>query len=609
MKRFERIPFHQVQITGGFWHERQKINREVTVQAVYNRFSDTHRFEALACKWHEGMPNRPHFFWDSDVAKWMEGVAYLLMEQRDERLERLVDHAVEDIIRNQDELGYFNSHFLVTRQDERFKKRNDHELYCAGHLIEAACAYHQATGKDAFLNAMIRYADYIYDTFYVYQTAAFTVCGHPEIELALVKLADATGNAKYLELSRFFVDMRGNNQKDRPIADWCNHYYDQSHMPLKQQETAEGHSVRALYIYSAMADIAARYQDEEYLFACEKLFDNITQKRMYITGATGSTHIGEAFTVDYDLPNKTAYAETCASIALALFARRMLALRPEAKYADAIERVMYNGALAGVSLDGKSFFYENPLEIDPRFANVNTSTNQKQHMPIMQRMEVFGCSCCPPNIVRFISSIADTFYSMADDTLYVHQYARSDAQIGGASIHQETDYPSDGAIRLTFSGGTLRRAALRIPGWCQQFELNVPYELKNGYAYADLPADGVIELKLDMAVQLMESHACVQENANRVAVMRGPVVYCLEGVDNGECLRSLSVRENSAFEQINLDPGIPALRTLGVRKTGQQALYARYCSSYEPAQLTFIPYYAYANRGVTEMTVWVHVLP
>lgn len=609
MKHYERIPFHQVHITGGFWRHRQQINRDTTVQAVYNRFSDTHRFEALACKWHEGMPDRPHIFWDSDVAKWMEGVAYLLMEKRDEHLEKLVDHAVEDIIRNQDELGYFNSHFLVTRQNDRFKVRNDHELYCAGHLIEAACAYHQATGKDAFLNAMIRYADYIYNTFYVYQTAAYTVCGHPEIELALVKLADTTGNAKYLELSKFFLDMRGNNQKDKPIVDDCTLYYDQSHMPLKQQETAEGHSVRALYIYSAMADIAARYQDEDYLHACEKLFDNITQKRMYITGATGSTHIGEAFTVDYDLPNKTAYAETCASIALALFARRMLAIKPEAKYADAIERVMYNGALAGVSLDGKSFFYENPLEIDPRFANVNTSTTKKQHMPIMQRVEVFGCSCCPPNIIRFIASMADTFYAAADDTLYVHQYAQSSAQIGGASIQQETAYPSDGEIRLIISGGTFQKAALRIPGWCDQFILNVPYELKDGYAYAEIPSDGVLELKLDMPVQLMESHLCVQENANRVALMRGPVVYCLEGVDNGECLRSLSLKPGRPFVLKDMGFGLPAVCTLGVRKTGQHALYARFNASYEPAPLTFIPYYAYANRGVTEMTVWVHVLP
>ena len=609
MKHYERIPFHQVQITGGFWHSRQQINRETTVQAVYNRFSDTHRFEALACSWHEGMPDRPHIFWDSDVAKWMEGAACLLMEKRDEHLEKLVDHAVADIIRNQDEMGYFNSHFLVTRQDDRFKIRSDHELYCAGHLIEAACAYYQATGKDAFLNAMIRYADYIYDTFYVYQTAAFTVCGHPEIELALVKLADTTGNAKYLELSKFFVDMRGNNQKDKPIADRYNSYYDQSHMPLKQQETAEGHSVRALYIYSAMADIADRCQDEDYLHACEKLFDNITQKRMYITGATGSTHIGEAFTVDYDLPNKTAYAETCASIALALFARRMLAMKPEAKYADAIERVMYNGALAGVSLDGKSFFYENPLEIDPRFANVNTSTTQKQHMPIMQRVEVFGCSCCPPNIIRFIASMADSFYGTADDTLYVHQYAQSSAQVGGACIQQETAYPSDGVIRLTVSGGAFQTAALRIPGWCEHFALNVPYELKDGYAYAAIPADGVIELKLDMPVQLMESHLCVQDNANRVAVMRGPVVYCLEGVDNGECLRSLSLKMGRQFMLKDMGFGIPAITTLGMRKSGQDALYARYNARYEPAQLTLIPYYAYANRGVTEMTVWVHVLP
>ncbi len=609
MKHYERVPFDQVHITGGFWHERQRINREATVKAVYNRFSDTHRFSALACSWHEGMPNRPHIFWDSDVAKWMEGVAYILKEQRDEQLEKLMDHAIADIVRNQDEQGYFNSHFLVTRQDERFKIRNAHELYCAGHLMEAACAYYAATGKDALLNAMIRYADYIYDTFYVYRTAAFTTGGHPEIELALVKLADTTGNPKYLELSKFFVDMRGNNQKDRAIADFCNLYYDQSHKPLREQETAEGHSVRALYIYSALADIADRYQDETCLAACEKLFDNITQKRMYITGATGSSHIGEAFTVDYDLPNDTAYAETCASIALALFGRRMLAMKPEAKYADAIERVMYNGALAGVSLDGKSFFYENPLEIDPRFANVNTSTTQKQHRPIMQRVEVFGCSCCPPNLIRFIASIADSFYGTTDDTLFVHQYAPSTAQIQGAQIVQDTAYPADGAVKFSISGGAFQKVAVRIPGWCEAFSLNLPYELRDGYAYMQLPADGVIELRLDMPVVLMESHACVQNNAGRVAVMRGPVVYCLEAVDNGEHLRSLFLREGSAFTLEERGFGVPVLHAQGVRKAGQTALYARYRASYEPAELTLIPYFAYANRGVSEMTVWVGILP
>ncbi len=603
MNHYERIPSDKVRITGGFWQARQQINRENTVQAVYDRFSDTHRFEALACQWHEGMPDQPHVYWDSDVAKWMEGVAYLLMEERNEHLEKLVDHAVADIVAHQDELGYFNSHYLVCEQQDRFRFRNNHELYCAGHLMEAACAYYKATGKDAFLNAMVRYADYIDDCFRVYQTAAFTTSGHPEIELALVKLYETTGNPKYLNLSKFFLDKRGNNGKDFDIAEFCNHYYDQSHKPLREQFTAEGHSVRALYIYAAMADIAEKYGDQDYLNACEKLFDNIVEKRMYITGATGSTHIGEAFTVDYDLPNKTAYAETCASIALALFGRRMLSMKADAKYADAVERVMYNGALSGVSLDGRSFFYENPMEIDPRFANVNTSTKQKQHMPIMQRVEVFSCSCCPPNIVRFIASMADTFYTVSEDTLFVHQYAQSTSEFA----EQQTAYPCDGVIRLTVTGK--QKAALRIPGWCHHFTLNVPYELKDGYAYADVPEDSVIELVLDMPVERMEANACVQDNANRVAVMRGPVVYCMEAVDNGTALRSLSLLESSPFTVEASEFGVPVLKTQGVRKVGQPALYSRYRSAYESAELTFIPYFAYANRGVSEMAIWTHILP
>ena len=611
MANYNSVGFEHVRITGGFWKKRQEINRDVTADAVYRRFQDTGRFAALACAWREGMPDRPHYFWDSDVAKWIEGAAYILEAGRDEELERRCDEAIADITAHQDETGYFNSYFLSVAPDARFTDREKHELYCAGHLIEAAVAYAHATDKDALLRAMIRYADYIYRVFYIERSAAFDAGGHPEIELALVRLYDATGERKYLELARHFLDQRGRSGRDGPIAPFANMRYDQSHRPLLEQETPEGHAVRALYIYSAMADIASRMDDPAYFQAASRLFEHIVARRMYITGATGSTHIGEAFTVDYHLPNSTAYAETCASIALALFARRMMETEADAIYADTIERAMYNGALAGVSLDGKAFFYENPLEIDPAFADVNTSTEEKQHMPIMQRKAVFDCSCCPPNILRFIASIAQSFYTVSDQdgTVFVHQYAQSTADLGIGRLTQETDYPADGRITLRIEGG-IRRVALRIPLWCRTFTLSVPYKMTDDYVYMDVPESGEIVLDIPMEVQLIEANAAVQNNAWRVAVMRGPVVYCAEGIDNGEKLRSLSLVAGAAFTQEPCELfGLPVLRTRGLRRTGPMGLYARYHREYEEAEITLIPYYAFANRGESEMNVWLHILP
>ncbi len=607
MEHYHDLSFRSVRLTGGFWKARQELNRCVTADAVYDRFAETHRFEALACDPDPSPECSPHIYWDSDIAKWIEGAAYIIASEPNPHLEALCDAAIADIITNQEETGYFNSYYLVKDKEKRFSDRNCHELYCAGHLFEAACAYYEATGKNAFLNAMCRYADYLYDVFYVKGGASFVVCGHPEIELALVKLARTTGKQAYLDFAKFFVDMRGNNPKDRPLGDGILRTLDQSDRPLKEQTEAEGHAVRAHYIYSGMADIAREFDDEAYFAACERIFDSIVERRMYITGGTGSLHIGEAFTVDYHLPNQTAYAETCASIALGLFARRMLQLKVDAKYADAVERVMYNGALSGVSLDGKAFFYENPLEIDPARHDVNQATTAQIHLPIMQRVAVFNCSCCPPNILRFIASIAENFYTYTDDTVFVHQYAESTAQVDGCTVVQQTAYPCDGKVTLTFTGAR-ESIALRIPGWCEQFTVSEPYTLRDGYAYLTLPEDGKVTLCLDMPVRLVEADPHVQENAGRVAVMRGPVVYCAESVDNGELLRSLSLVEGNPFTLLpESEFGVPALQTTGLRKPCGNALYRTYQSNFEPAEIKLIPYFAFANRGISEMLVWMDV--
>lgn len=607
MKKYQSVNYRNICINGGFWKNRQDINAKTTAQAVYNRFSDSHRFEALDCKWKEGMNYTPHIFWDSDVAKWLEGAAYIIAKTGEAHLEKLCDNAIDMIVANQDKDGYFNSHFLVMEQERRFKDRNCHELYCAGHLIEAACAYYEATGKDKFLNAMCKFADYIYDVFYEYQTASFTTCGHPEIELALVKLYDTTGNEKYLKLSKFFLDQHGNNEKDKTIVSgFTNEYYSQDQLPLILQRTAEGHSVRAMYLYSAMADIAKHYDNKEYMEACEAIFENVVTKKMYITGGIGSTNIGEAFTTDYFLPNSGSYTETCAAIALALFGKRMQLVSNDSKYADIVERVIFNGFLSGVSLDGKSFFYENPLEIDPYFANVNTATKQKRHVPIMQRVELFDCSCCPPNVLRFIASIAELLYTYDETTLYVHQFMESDAAIAGTTVTQTTAYPADGTVKITVSGDSFAKIAVRIPGWCSSFTASAAYTLKNGYAF--FAATDEITISFQMDVVLYEANSHVQNNAGRVAVARGPVIYCLEEVDNGKHLRSLLLNSKAQFTvEDNAEYHVPVLLTQGMRKKETNNLYQVLSSQYETVSLRFIPYFAFANRGVSEMLVWIPV--
>ena len=599
----DNIRFTDINITGGFWKEKQAMAVNTTAKAVYDRFAETHRFSALECKWKEGEPNRPHIFWDSDVAKWIEGVAYMLEKQELPELEAICDEAIANIINNADENGYFNSHFLVTEQDKRFTFRSHHELYCAGHLIEAAIAYDKATGKGDLLKLMCKYADYIERIFKIEDSAAFRTPGHPELELALVKLYRYTGEKRYLELSKYFIDERGCNDKDKAVLDIFNLLYTQDEVPMRERETMEGHCVRALYLYAAAVDIAEEYGDKELLAACKRVFDNIEKKRLYITGSVGSTHIGEAFTPDYHLPARTAYTETCAAISLAMFSGRMARLLHEGKYADMVERAIYNGVLSGISMDGRGFFYENPLEIDPDFNSVNPSTVEQERYPITQRVEVFDCSCCPPNMVRFIPSIADYMYSTSGDTLYVHQYMDSVCE-NFAKLTMKTNYPADGIIHI--SGHTdMTKIALRIPGWCKHFELNADYTLEKGYAYIDVTGGVDITLKLDMPVMLINPNRRIHDYAGRVAVQRGPVVYCIEGVDNGKDLRAMAIDPKGEFSLGENEFILPNLMTKGFRPAENDELYYDSQEAYEEVALKFIPYYAFANRGESEMQVWV----
>lgn len=599
----KQISFSHIHMEDGFWKVKQDLVRNVTAGSVYLRFADTHRFDALRCQWGREGSYRAHIFWDSDVAKWIEGAAYLITQGNAPELEALCDAAIASIVSNAEENGYFNSYFLGSGE-ARFTDRSAHELYCAGHLIEAAIAYREATGKDAFLAAMCRYADLIEQVFKTEDAAPFATPGHPELELALVRLAKATGETRYMALAKHFIDRHGNNPKDQELHETVLVDYNMDRRPLREIDTADGHAVRALYLLSGMIDVAAAYHDEALADACRRAFHSITSKRMYITGGLGSTCIGEAFTSDYHLPSRTAYAETCASIALALFAGRMQNFEADSRYADTVERALYNGILSGISMDGKAFFYENPLEIDPVFNDVCLSTREKERMPITQRLEVFDCSCCPPNLVRFIPSVGNLLYGIQEGTLYVHQYMDSVGRFDGIHITQKTAYPADGAVRITLAGA-LECIALRIPGWCSAFQLDVPYTLKDGYAYVQLQGQRELTLKMEMPVTVLEADRRIHDCAGRVAVTRGPVVYCLEAIDNGPDLRSVSIDPKGSWTVTDGQFLLPELLTTGLRPKIGGDLYRPAGSSRERIPLRFIPYYAFANRGTSEMQVWV----
>lgn len=597
----------KIKLTSGFWKEKQTMVRKTTIMNVYKRFKETGRFDAFKMNWKEGEPNKPHIFWDSDVAKWLESVAYLTKESPEPELEAIVDEVVDDIERGQMEDGYFNIYYELFEPNNRFTARGNHELYCAGHLIEAAIAYDDATGKHKFLNLMLKYAAYIEKVFKIDQSAAFDSPGHEEIELALVKLYDYTGDRRWLDLSLFFINNRGSQAK---LPEGDNYHRDtniQDHAPVREQFTAEGHAVRACYLYCAMADLALRENDEGLKNACDKIFKDITQSKMYITGAIGSTKNAEAFEDAYRLPNDTAYGETCAALALALFARRMTRLDPDSVYADTVERVIYNGFLSGVSLDGKSFFYENAQEIDlenRKIVRASLHNNRNTHFPITQRIEVFGCSCCPPNVTRFIPSIGDFIYNYTDDMVYVNQYMSSEADFGDFKIEQKTGYPYDGSVSIVCDKD--KKLAIRIPGWCDVWTLKcggkaVNAEVVKGYAM--LEAKGGEEIVLDMRIEPKKVRADmrVRENRGQMAVTYGPFVMCMEGVDNGGSLSNVELGANfvvSHDDELN----VPCVYADAVR-VDVASLYSNKVTE-SPFRAKLIPYFAFANRGECDLKIW-----
>ena len=573
-------------------------------------------------------------FQDSDFAKWIEATAYSLTWYPDPELEKTLDHTIDIICNAQQSDGYLNTYYIINGMDKRFTNLKDnHELYCFGHFLEAAVAYYEATGKRKLLDALIRYADCIDKYIGAEEGKLHGYPGHEIAEMALVRLYAITKDEKHLKLAQYFINQRGQEplyfkeetERNKNHFYWHDSYmqyqYYQAGKPVREQHIAEGHAVRAVYLYSGMADLARLTGDEELLTACEALFTNISKRQMYITGGIGQSAYGEAFSYDYSLPNDTAYAETCAAIGLAFFARRMSAIAPRGVYADVLEKTLYNGIISGMSLDGKTFFYVNPLEALP---DACLKDHRMSHVRI-KRQKWFGCACCPPNLARIIASLGSYIHSENAGAVYTHLFVGSKAKVspGGTdlTINIDTKYPWEGLVNISFSlkGAARFRYGLRIPGWCRNytFKLNgadAAFSIEDAYAVFNREwKDGdSISAVFDMPVTFVQANPKVREDAGKTAVMRGPVVYCLEEADNGKELcrlhvgqaADISVKHEKAFLE-----GVTLISMTGKREKdwSEDELYrAMEDSAWEDTTLRFIPYYAWTNRSPGEMTVWVN---
>ncbi len=609
MSDFAPVSFTDIEIKEGFWRNRIDINENVTIYSVRDRFRDTGRFEAFKFNWKEGSDiPQPHIFWDSDIAKWIESVAYILAKKDNKELRENVEEVISLMEKNQCEDGYFNIAHTVVFPEKRFKVRDNHELYCLGHFIEAAVAWKIHTGCDRLIKICDKYIDLVIKVFCEEKSAVFVTPGHEEIELALIKLYRLTGVKKYLDLCVFFINERGYHP-DEHDARWCNSAYNQSHKPVREQREAMGHCVRACYLYSAMADLYKETGDEELFTACKAIFNDIVRRKMYISGGIGSSHHGEAFTVPYDLQPDTAYTETCAAISLMMFADRMKDIELDSIYADTVERVIYNGFISGISLDGRAFFYENPLEINLSDRGRHTSiANEPEHLPITGRVEVFSCSCCPPNVTRYIETIGERAYSVSENAFALHQFMSSAVKAGEWEIDVKTEFPRDGKVELCVNGMKGKALYVRIPYWCDEFTADKQYQKEKGYARFDVNDDVfTLSINMNMTVKFYHADTRVRSCAGKTAVMYGPVLYCAEAVDNGEGLFNLSVLKNGNYD-VKFSPEYfsNVLEIDGLRREYTDSLYSSEENYKEiPVRIKLIPYFAFANRGETDMTVWL----
>lgn len=629
----------QVRIKDGFWSRYQELitNEVIPYQwrAMNDQIPDAPKSHAIKNLQIAGGSETGEFhgfiFQDSDVYKWLEAVAYSLMTHPDSELEQLADIVVEIIAKAQHPDGYINSYFTIAKPEARWANLRDwHELYCAGHFFEAAAAYYQAVGNTQVLDTARKFVDYLLEVFGSNPEQIPGYPGHEEIELALVKLYQVTDDERYLQLSKFFIEERGrqphffdfeSEQRDeKPAGDYR---YWQAHLPVRKQTTAEGHAVRAVYLYTAVADIAYYTRDQELIETCFEVWQNVVRRRMYITGGIGASAHGESFSFDYDLPNDRAYSETCAAIGLIFWAQRMLKLIQNSEFADVMELALYNSALSGISLDGRRFFYVNPLEVWPEACH---NRADQRHVKVT-RQPWFGCACCPPNIARLLASLGSYIYTKTNEReIYTNLYIGGTAEIELGDqiilITQNSELPWNGKVKLTLRAAKPEQftLALRIPGWCSAPKIAVNGEAVNlntisdkGYAkITRVWVDGdTVDLDFPMETVLITANPKVRANSGKKAVMRGPLVYCLEEVDNGADLHNLILNANTKFD-VSFDPnllnGIAIISAEGVRELANwdDTLYRVNASlETQPVKLTFIPYYAWANRDPGEMLVWV----
>jgi hypothetical protein len=632
------MPFHRnlnalscwsVHLSDSFFKPRQDINRTETLPHLYRLFKNGGRFSIYSKADSQEFDYK--IYWESEIAKFIEAASYSLSLTYDTGLDALLNEVIAQLTSIQQPDGYLNAYITFKMPDKRWKNLFVcHELFNAGTLAEAAVAHFNATGKRTLLEPICRYIDYIDTVFGPEAEQLKGYCGHPGIEMALVTLYNLTRKERYLQLARFFVEQRGqqptwferedNSDSEMYWVEMLRKYYrrqnrnfyeyNQSHAPAREQCEAVGHAVRAMFFYSAMADIASRFDDEGLYEACMALWDDVCNRKMYITGGVGSEYDIEGIGLPYHLPNRNAYAETCAAAGLVFWNHRLLNMTGDRKYADVIERVLYNLLPASVSLDGKAFFYENPLESDGTFARSGT----------------FVCACCPPNIAKLYAGLGSYFYSFNDSEIYINQFAQGTAYIPmgneGVTIVQTTDYPWSGSITISVASSLPMDFSLklRLPSWCRKAVLAINGDLMdiqglldNGYIAISRrwSGDDTICFKLDMLVERMYAHPMVKEDMCCIALQRGPVVYCLEEADNIRDLHLIGIPEDSALTVTHIPEmlgGISVITGVGqLQQTSgrEQELYRALPSGTEPFQFTAIPYAVWSNRGKGTMRVWL----
>lgn len=611
--RLRPLPLTAVALEDTFWAPRRRLNRQVTLPAQYRFLEDTGRLDNLrrAGGLKTGLPFRGRYYDDSDVFKWLEAAAWTLAAEPDEGLADMAEETSAVIEAAQRPDGYLNSYFALEREGERWTNLRDmHELYCAGHLIQAAVAHHRATGRSRLLDVARRLAEHLAATFGPGEGQRPGTPGHPEVEMALVELARTTGERRPLELARFFLDRRG-----RGLIGGSDYHLD--HRPFREMDRLAGHAVRAMYLCAGAADLYAETGEAALGRALERLWTHLAAFQLYVSGGVGSRHEGEALGADYELPNGRAYAETCAAIGSIMWSWRMLSLEGAARYADLLETTLYNAVLVGLSLDGQSYFYDNPLESDGSH----------------RRQAWFSCACCPPNVARLLASLPGYFYSRSAEGLWVHLYAAGRAGLAmpdgrPVELRQETRYPWEGVVELELRGAGRFSLFLRVPAWCAApptLEVNGrPWagEARPG-SYVELRrrwrAGDTVRLGLPMDARRVACHPYVAENAGRVALFRGPLLYCFEGVDNpGVELRDVVVPAGAAV-QAEFAPallgGVTVLRVPAQAVPPDERWAGRLYQPLDPQPqpapagrpltLTAVPYYAWANREPGAMRTWV----